>query len=150
MAEPIDQPLETPADPALPDPADPADPDPADPGDPELDPDADTFPRSYVEKLRTEAADHRKRATDAETVLETVRGELFTARVSSLDLLADPTDLPFDPALLEDPDQLRAAVDQLLEEKPHLRTRRIRDRAGQGEPPVAPPVSLAAILRGGA
>ncbi|WP_308280567.1 hypothetical protein [Williamsia sp. DF01-3] len=46
--------------------------------------------------------------------------------------LADPTDLPFNAEHLEDPDALAAAVDALIEAKPHLKARRFVGDVGQG------------------
>lgn len=61
--------------------------------------------------------------------------------------LADPTDLPFDEGHLDDPDALKAAVDELLTKKPHLASRRPTGEIGQGPTPSKANVDLAAILR---
>lgn len=126
------------------------DPDPAHSDDTPGDDDPDTFDRAYVERLRRESGDHRRRARDAEQVADELRAQLWRERVDSLGLLADPGDLPFDADLLDDPDGIRAAVEHLLDERPHLRTRRIRARIGQGEGSPTTGVSLSALLRGGA
>lgn len=121
-------------------------PDP-DVGEPEPDPAAETFPRNYVDKLRRQNAEHRKRATAAAEETDRLARALFTERVAALGLLADPTDLAYDADVLDSPDALRAATEALLADRPHLRTRRITQRVGQGTPPAADTVSLAAILR---
>lgn len=90
----------------------------------------DTFDRPYVEKLRKEAADARVKAKGAEALAEA----LWEARVSSTGRLADPTDLPMpegvDPM---DEEAVTAAIDALLEKKPHLESRVPRGKIGQGE-----------------
>lgn len=86
----------------------------------------DTFSREYVTTLREEAANHRTRATD-------LAHQLWVERVAALSLLADPTDLPYDAEALADPAAIRRQAEELLERKPHLRTRKINGRAGQGE-----------------
>lgn len=126
------------------------DPGPAQSDDTPGDDGPDTFDRAYVERLRRESGDHRRRARDAERVADELRAQLWRERVDALGLLADPGDLPFDADLLDDPDGIRAAVDALLDERPHLRTRRIRARIGQGEGSPTTGVSLSALLRGGA
>ena len=88
----------------------------------------DTFPREYVEELRQESARYR---TEAKTA-ETLAGRLHTELVRATGKLADPTDLPFDSEHLEDPEKLAAAVDALIEAKPHLKARRVVGDVGQG------------------
>ena len=105
--------------------------------------DAETFPREYVEKLRKEAADARVKAKRADDLAE----RLHTALVAATGRLADPSDLPFDDAHLEDADALNAAVDELLARKPHLASRRPVGSIGQGATSAADSVSLAGILR---
>jgi hypothetical protein len=113
----------------------------------EPDPNAETFPRNYVDKLRRQNAEHRKRAATAAEETDRLARALFTERVAALGLLADPADLAYDADALDSPDALRAAAEALLAARPHLRTRRITQRVGQGIPPAADTVSLAAILR---
>jgi len=119
--------------------------------DDEGDEDGDTFPRSYVKRLRERSAGYRARAKDAEARTAELERALFTERVRALDVLADPSDLPFDAELLEDPDALRAAADDLVARRPPYRRRGIaagtgsRDEAGSG-----PGVSLLGLMRGGA
>ncbi|WP_216343087.1 hypothetical protein [Dermacoccus nishinomiyaensis] len=105
--------------------------------------DAETFPREYVEKLRKEAADARVKAKRADDLA----ARLHTALVAATGRLADPSDLPFDDAHLEDADALNAAVDALLARKPHLASRRPVGSIGQGATAPADSVSLAGILR---
>lgn len=108
---------------------------------------ADTFSREYVTELRQESAEHRRRATAAEERAETLAGALWAERVAALNLLADPADLPYDADALDDPAEIRRQADELLTRRPHLRTRRITARAGQGEGNGAENVSLTGIMR---
>lgn len=104
-------------------------------------------PEPAVVRARNQAARYRRELRETESELERIRGELWTARVEALGLLADPADLPFDPDALEDPAKLRELADELLTRKPHLRSRRIRTRAGQGEGASDGEFSLAGLLR---
>lgn len=112
----------------------------------------DTFPRPYVERLRARSAGYRTRATSAEARTAELEQALYTERVRALDVLADPTDLPYDPEALDDPDALRAAVDDLVSKRPHLRRRGVADSSTghREQPDGSEPVSLLGIMRGGA
>lgn len=103
----------------------------------------ETFPRSYVEELRQENGKYRQRAQKADDLAH----RLHRALVEQTGRLADPTDLPFDDTHLDDPDSLTAAIDELLEHKPHLATRKVSGDIGQGASSVRS-VDLAAIMRG--
>lgn len=104
----------------------------------------DTFSRTYVEKLRRENAGYRERANRADDLAV----KLHAALVQATGRLADPTDLPFDAAHLDDPDALAAAIDALLAGKPHLASRRPFGDVGQGNRGnSAEPVNLADMLR---
>lgn len=103
----------------------------------------DTFPRSYVEKLRRESQGYRERANRATEYAERLHTEL----VRATGRLADPEDLPFDEAHLEDSDSLSGAIDALLKRKPHLASRRPTGDIGQGASGKGAPVDLAAMLR---
>jgi hypothetical protein len=98
----------------------------------EPDEDAETFPRSYVEKLRKESQRYRERAKTAEANLDAALRELFTARVTATGKLADPDDLPYDAELLAEEDKLTEAIDELIKRKPHLAARKISGSVGQG------------------
>lgn len=111
-----------------------------------LEDDAETFPRSYVEKLRKEAAGHRDRAKRADDLAQ----RLHVATVEATGRLADARDLPFDESHLDDPVALSEAIDALLADKPHLATRKPSGNIGQGVAPVSNDVSLGGILRAGA
>ncbi|MCV7191877.1 hypothetical protein H7I02_03565 [Mycolicibacterium brumae] len=89
---------------------------------------AETFPREFVEQLRKENGKYRTRAQRADQLAHRLHTEL----VRATGRLADPSDLEFDPAHLDDPDALVAAVDELLAAKPHLASRRPVGDAGQG------------------
>ena len=69
----------------------------------------ETFPREYVQQLRDENAKHRTRAQRADDLAK----RLHTSLVAATGRLADPSDLAFDDAHLEDPATLEAAIDQL-------------------------------------
>ena len=105
---------------------------------------SETFPREYVEKLRKESAGYRERAQRADQLEQ----RLHTALVAATGRLADPTDLPFDVGHLDDADALTAAIDELTERKPHLKTRRLAGDVGQGAGGAkAGDVNLADLLR---
>ena len=144
-------------DPAGAEPAPAGDEDPADEdedqpaGDEDEDEDGDSFPRSYVKRLRERSAGYRARAKTAEGRVTELERALFTERVRALDVLADPADLPYDGDLLEDPDAMRSAVDALVRERPHYRRRGTADPSSTGSRHRSSPsdtVSLSAIMRG--
>ena len=91
--------------------------------------DAETFPREYVEKLRTENGKYRQRAGEADALATRLHTEL----VRATGRLADPTDLPFDADHIADAGNMVAAIDALLEAKPHLASRRPVGDIGQGQ-----------------
>ena len=103
----------------------------------------ETFPREYVERLRRESAGYRERAQRADALAERLHGAL----VAATGRLADPTDLPYDEAHLDDEDALTAAIDELLARKPHLASRRPTGDVGQSVLPSGDTVDLAGILR---
>ena len=105
--------------------------------------DGDMFPRSYVEQLRAENQRYRERGKRADDLAS----RLHTASVAATGRLADPDDLPFDEAHLDDPDKLTAAIDELLARKPHMAARRPTGDIGQGPTPSTQTVDLAGILR---
>lgn len=118
---------------------------PVDNVDTASDEEPETFPKAYVEKLRKEAADHRVKAKKVDDYAQ----RLHKTLVESSGRLADPTDLPFDEAHLDDPEALTAAIDALLEAKPHLASRTPRGDIGQGvNVPEQDTFSLAGWLRG--
>ena len=86
----------------------------------------DTFPRAHVQDLRKESAGYRTRVRE-------LQERLHRMSVEQTGSLADPADLPFDPAHLDSPEALQAAIAALLEAKPHLKARRFApDAAAQG------------------
>ncbi|BBX29311.1 hypothetical protein [Mycolicibacterium alvei] len=106
--------------------------------------DPETFPREYVEKLRTENGKYRQRASEADSLANRLHTELVRATGK----LADPTDLPFDAEHLEDTDKLSVAINELLETKPHLATRRPSGDIGQGQRgPATGSFSLLGMLK---
>lgn len=129
-----------------PDPTDPGTPDVPHPDDDVSQTHPDTFPRAYVEQLRQENAKYRQRAEHTDDLAH----RLHAAQVAATGRLADPTDLPYDETLLDDPVALTAAIDALLATKPHLASRRPTGNVGQGLSEHPTTVSLANILRAGA
>lgn len=103
----------------------------------------ETFPRSYVEKLRQEAADARVKAKKADDWARA----LFTARVAATGRLADPNDLPFDEAILDDLPGMEAAIETLIAQHPHYAARTPRGDVGQGATTTETTVDLAGMLR---
>lgn len=103
----------------------------------------ETFPRPYVEKLRDENAKYRQRAGQADELAK----RLHRLMVERTGRLADPDDLPFDETHLEDEEALTAAVDTLLESKPHLASRRPSGDIGQGASGAEGAPDLAALMR---
>lgn len=114
-----------------------------------VDESADTFPRAYVEELRAESAKHRTAAKEAAEAVEPLQQRLFGLLVEKTGRLADPSDLAFDAALLDE-EALTAAIDALLETKPHLASRRVVGDIGQGAGTPVEDFSLAGILRASA
>ena len=127
---------------------DPTNGDDCDEDEDDLPDDGETTPT--VARARQQAARYRRELRDVESERDELAAALWSERVGALGVLADPADLPFDPDALHDPDRLRELVDELVTAKPHLRSRRIRARAGQGEGTAPGGVSLAAILNRGA
>ncbi|TQK27885.1 hypothetical protein [Arthrobacter sp. SLBN-53] len=104
----------------------------------------DTFPRQVVEDLRKENGKYRQRAQQADTYAQ----RLHTEMVKATGRLADPTDLPFDEDHLADAGNMVAAIDALLEAKPHLASRRPVGDIGQGQRgSTAQPFSLLQTLK---
>lgn len=93
----------------------------------------DTFPREYVEKLRTESKGYRERAKTAEANLDAAQRELFRVKVSATGKLASPDDLPYSADLLSDDEALTAAIDELVTSKPHYAARKPTGSVGQGQ-----------------
>lgn len=110
----------------------------------------DTFTRDYVEQLRSENATHRSRSREAAERADALARQLWAERVAATNILADPSDLPFDADALEDMDRIQQLARQLVAEKPHLRSRKILQRVGQGEGSPVTGVSLVDLLRASA
>lgn len=105
----------------------------------------ETFPREVVEKLRQENGKYRQRAQQADNLAQRLHTEL----VRATGRLADPTDLAFDEDHLADADTMAAAIDALLDAKPHLASRRLTGDIGQGNRgPASGSFSLLETLKG--
>lgn len=120
-------------------------------GDHDDDDEPDTFAREYVEQLRRENAAARVKAKRTDTLGQ----RLVASYAAQTGRLADPTDLAYSDDLCDEhgvPDEAKvaAAVDELLERKPHLASRRPTGDVGQGARPAEAGVSLAGLLRAGA
>ncbi len=89
----------------------------------------ETFPREVVADLRKENAKYRQRAQQSDVLAQRLHAEL----VRATGRLADPSDLPFSDDHLADPDSMTAAIDELLEAKPHLASRKPVGDIGQGQ-----------------
>ena len=123
----------------------------------EPDPDAGedgTFPRTYVEQLRRESAEHRTRAKRADELESRLLATII--REATSEILEDPEDLWrghetadfLDDDGYPDESKVRTAAEDLARSKPHLAKRRAAgdvDQGARSEPPE--PVSLAGILR---
>lgn len=121
-------------------------------GDPNETPEGETFSRSYVEKLRKESAKYRDRAKQVDEITAERDGlarRLHAALVASDGRLADPTDLEFDAAHLEDGQALSQAIGDLIARKPGLRARKIGGDVGAGKrgTPKTREVDLINIIR---
>lgn len=103
--------------------------------------------RQHVQGLRKEAAKYRTRLRDSEAKVEDLRTRLHTQLVTATGKLADPSDLAYDDTHLDDNDALHAAIDALVDSKPHLASRRPVGDVGQGATPEATTVDLAGMLR---
>lgn len=85
------------------------------------------FDRDYVRSLRDENKRYRLKAKTADELATRLHEQLVKADGR----LQDHTDLPFDPEHL-DGEKLTEAIDELLERKPHLRSRRVSEDIGAG------------------
>lgn len=111
--------------------------------------DGDMFPRSYVEELRRENAEHRTKAKDAEAKADELAKRLHTALVTASNRLENPAELAYDAKHLDDDTELSAALDALLSDRPYLAKRVVTGDAGQGNRGVADTsVNLLELLRG--
>ena len=103
----------------------------------------DTFPREYVEKLRDENAKYRQRAQKADDLAR----RLHSALTEATGRLQDASDLEYDESHLDDPEALQRAIQELLEKKPHLGSRKPVGNIGQGVSSSTDAVDLAAMMR---
>ncbi len=111
--------------------------------------DGDTFPRSYVEELRSEAADHRTKAKAAEDRADALAKRLHAELVKATNRLENHADLAYDFEHLDDPEKLTAALDALLADRPYMAKRVVKGDAGQGNRGDADNgVNLLEMLRG--
>lgn len=113
------------------------------------------FGREYVERLRGESAEYRTRAARADAL----EARLVEALAAGTGVLADPADLAryvdrdelVDDDGNPDPVKVKAAVDVLVAERQHLRSRRPSGDVGQGARPgggQGGTEALSGLLRG--
>lgn len=93
--------------------------------------DDDTFPRSYVQRLRERSNGYRLQLRERESDVDRLQRQLFAERLQRLDLVVDHDAVPYDPALLDDDDALQEHVEGLLAAKPYLRKRKVSGNIGQ-------------------
>ncbi len=118
---------------------------PAAPGDEaeESAPDSDA-----LDKVRREAKNLRDRLHAAEARADGLARRLHTELTRASGKLADPSDLEFSPDSIDSPEALAAAIDSLLEAKPHLRSRiPAPANVGQGAKDQGQPVGLLTHLK---
>lgn len=98
-----------------------------------------------------EAPQESDELTEARAKVDDYSRQLFRARVERTGLLIDPEDMPYDAALVDDPDALSEAVTELVERKPHLRVVSTSgDLPAFGAGADASNVSLTGLLRNNA
>lgn len=105
------------------------------------------FDAGYVSKLRQEAADNRVKAKRADDLAR----QVVRAMARADGRLIDADDLAFDGAFIDDDgmvdsDRVVAAIDALVERKPHLAARRPNTPIAQGARPEPENVTLLGIL----
>lgn len=100
---------------------------------------------SEIGKVRREAAGYRTKLRDAEKRVDELSRRLVASRVKESGRLADPDDMPYDESLLDD-ENLAAAIDDLVERKPHLKARSFGN-VGQHDQKRGESVSLGSLLR---
>lgn len=110
-------------------------------------PEPKVFDEAYVKTLRKESASYREKAKR----VDDLGARLHDALVRATGRLQDATDLAYDEKYLDDPDALTAAIDGLLQAKPHLGSRRPSGFIPQGATPDGGTgFSLAGMLRSNA
>lgn len=105
----------------------------------------DTLNKSLVDTMTTSETSLSTASGPADR--DTVAKRLHAALVAATGRLADPSDLTFDEAHLNDETALIAAINELLTRKPHLASRWVAGDVGQGAIGSATAVDLAGLLR---
>jgi hypothetical protein len=105
------------------------------------------FDANYVAKLRQEAADNRIKAKRADDLAR----QVVRAMARADGRLIDADDLAFDVTYIDedgmvDSDRVVAAIDALVERKPHLAARRPIGAMAQGARPESDGVTLLGML----
>lgn len=89
-------------------------------------------PIEPVEVEPEETTEVEPEVPETDTRADDLARRLHTELVRATGKLQDPTDLPFDAEHLDDPEKLSAAIDALIETKPHLKLRKLSGYAGLG------------------
>jgi hypothetical protein len=110
-----------------------------------------TFDADYVKALRAEAAEYRVKAKRAEALAR----QALTAIVTADGRLIDPSDLHFTDDLIGkdgtlDGNAVRAAIETLIDVKPHLARKRPTAPIAQGVRPSKAEPNLLQIIQAGA
>lgn len=116
---------------------------------PEATDEPQTYSADYVAKLRQEAAESRVKAKRADDLAR----QVVRATAKADGRLIDVEDLAFDATFITeegtvDLDRVTAAIDSLVERKPHLASRRPTTPIPQGARQESEQVSLLALLNG--
>lgn len=120
--------------------------------EPSIDKDqVELFDADYVAKLRNEAAEHRVKAKRSDDLAR----QLVRALAKADGRLIDADDLAYDANYLDDDglvdvEKVSAAIDTLVERKPHLAAQRPTSTLPQGARPEPDRVDLHGILRSNA
>lgn len=110
-----------------------------------------TFDAEYVKALRAEAAEYRVKAKRADALAR----QALTAMVTADGRLIDPSDLDYTDDLTTkdgtlDGQAITAAIDALIQSKPHLARKRPTAPIAQGARPSKSEPNLLQIIQAGA
>lgn len=94
-------------------------------------------------KLRRENAALRQRAKDAEDRADQTA---FRAQVEATGRLVNCEEMPFNPELLDNPEALNSAIDELVQRKPYLVPKKFGE-VGQGQRNESAPADFSMLLK---
>lgn len=98
----------------------------------EPDENAETFPRSYVEKLRKENQGYRQRANTAEARVDELSRALWAARVEATGEVENAAEVRYNADIADDADAITEAVHAAVSERPYIAKRKVSGSVGQG------------------